>query len=327
MMKATALAPANIALIKYWGKRSDALRTPLNDSISMNLSGALTTTTIEFSPLFEGDDITFVGETLLEKEHERIIKHLNRIRKIARKKLYARVVTKNSFPKGAGIASSASGFAALTVAAVCALGLQRTEKELTILSRIGSGSACRSIPDGFSWWHAGKKSSQSYAESIFPASWWNIRDVLCVVSKEAKKISSTEGMDGIKTSPYWKTRMRGIPGKIDRALHALKERNMELLGNLLEEDAISMHCVMMTQKPPLFYWNESTLRVIEAVYALRKNGIAAYYTMDAGPNVHVICKGEDEDEVSRQMKQVYGVQSVIINKPALGTHSISNHLF
>jgi len=327
MMKATAIAPANIAFIKYWGKRSNKFRIPLNDSISMNLSGATTTTTVEFSPHFDHDDISFIGEITHEKETERIIQHLDRIRKLAHKKIFACVVTKNSFPKGTGIASSASGFAALTVSAIHAIGLTLTEKEKTILARIGSGSACRSIPDGFVWWHTGKKSSDSYAESLFPSTWWNLCDVLCVVSKEVKSISSSKGMDAIKTSPYWKSRVNQIPEKMDLVKTALQERNINTFGMLLEEDAISMHCVMMTQNPPLFYWNDATLCVMDVVYELRKNGVAAYFTIDAGPNVHIICEKKNEDIVSNEMKKVFGVQSVIVNVPASGAHCIKHHLF
>lgn len=327
MTKITAIAPANIAFIKYWGKRSNILRIPLNDSISMNLSGAQTTTTVEWIPSLAHDEISFLGEQISTGETERITKHLDRIRRLAHKNIYARVVTKNSFPKGTGIASSASGFAALTVAAADAIGLKLSEKEITILARLGSGSACRSIPDGFSWWHAGRKSSDSYAESLYSEAWWNIRDVVCIVSKEAKKISSTEGMDTVKTSPYWKNRVRQIPEKIDQMQSAISARDINVFGTLLEEDAISMHCVMMTQKPPLFYWNDATLRVMDAVYELRKNGVPAYYTMDAGPNVHILCEETNGEIVKSAMENVFGIQSVIVNAPARGTHCIEQHLF
>ena len=327
MMKITAIAPANIAFIKYWGKRSNTYRIPLNDSISMNLSGATTTTTVEFLPSLLKDSIDFVGEEISSKEKERISQHLNRIRKLARKKIYAKVKTKNTFPKGTGIASSASGFAALTVAATQAIGLSLNEKELSILARIGSGSACRSIPDGFCWWHGGKKSSDSYTESLFPAIWWDIRDILCVVSKESKKVSSTNGMDYIKTSPYWKTRIQEIPEKIDRVRHALSQKNMDMLGTLLEGEAISMHCVMMTQNPPIFYWNDATLQILDGVYELRRNGIPAYYTLDAGPNVHIICEKKYEQVVYEFMKNNSSVQSIIVNTPSVGTRCLTNHLF
>ncbi len=327
MMKATATAPANIAFIKYWGKRSDLLRIPLNDSISMNMSGAMTTTTVEFSSTLSHDDILFVGESITENECKRITKHLDRIRRLAHKKAYAKVVTKNSFPKGTGIASSASGFAALTVAATNAIGLSLSEKELTILARFGSGSAARSIPDGFVWWHAGKKSKDSYAESLYPSSWWNICDIVCVVSKEVKKASSTEGMDAIKTSPNWRSRVQQIPEKIIVMQDVLRTKDIHAFGTLIEEDAISMHCVMMTQNPPLFYWNDATLRVMDQVYAFRESGIPAYYTIDAGPNVHIFCEEKNMEIVSTALQQVAGVQSVIVNRPAEGARCIEKHIF
>jgi len=326
-MKKTAIAPANIAFIKYWGKRAGGLRIPLNDSISMNISGAMTTTTVEFSTVLTHDDISFVGESISESEQTRMTEHLNRIRKRARKKIYAKVVTQNSFPKGTGIASSASGFAALTVAAVRAIGLSLSEQELTILARLGSGSAARSIPDGFVWWHTGKKSSDSYAESLRPSSWWDLCDMVCVVSKAAKKISSTEGMDRIRTSPYWRLRVQQVPEKIIAMQEALRTRDIRLFGTLMEEDAISTHCVMMTQNPPLFYWNDATLRVMDAVHALRTNGMPVYYTMDAGPNVHVLCEGKNKKTVQTALDTTQGVQSVLVNHPTDGAHCVQNHLF
>lgn len=327
MTKTTVVAPANIAFIKYWGKRSRTLRIPLNDSLSMNLSCATTTTTVEFSSQLVHDEISCIGEVLSENEQERISIHLDRIRKTAHTQIFARVMTKNSFPKGTGIASSASGFAALTVAATRALDVHMSEKEITILARIGSGSACRSVPDGFVWWHAGRKSSDSYAESLYSPTWWSLRDTICVVSKEAKKTSSTEGMDAIKTSPYWKTRIQEVPEKIEAVKRALQNKDIHALGVLIEEDAISMHCVMMTQSPPVFYWNDTTLRIMDEVYELRRKGIAAYYTIDAGPNVHIICEANNEDVVFEAIKNIPGVQSVIQNGPDIGAHCISHHLF
>ena len=327
MMKVTVIAPANIAFIKYWGKRSDKFRLPLNDSISMNMSGAMTTTTVEFSSAFHQDEISFIDESISESERQRIKNHLDRMRRLAHKQIYAKVVTKNSFPKGTGIASSASGFAALSLAGARAIGVSLSEKELTILARLGSGSAARSIPDGFVWWHAGKKSKDSYAESLHPSSWWNICDIVCVVSKEVKKISSTDGMDAVKTSTNWRSRVQQIPEKITAMQEALRTKDIHAFGTLIEEDAISMHCVMMTQNPPLFYWNDVTLRVMDHVYALRESGIPTYYTMDAGPNVHVLCEEKNMEIVYSALQQVAGVQSVIVNAPSVGAHCIEEHLF
>jgi len=326
-MKATAIAPANIAFIKYWGKQDDALRLPLNDSLSMNLSGATTTTTVEFSPSLKQDEIFFIDESMSPKDTQRIIAHLDRIRSKKNTTVRAKVVTKNSFPKGTGIASSASGFAALTVAAAVALGVRLSEKEATILARMGSGSACRSIPDGFVLWHAGESSASSFAESVYPSTYWDIADVLCIVSKEEKAVSSTEGMDAIRTSPYWRERVNGIPRKIQRVKDALKKKNFSNLGTCIEEDCLNMHHVMQTQTPSLRYWNETTNVIMDFVYTWRAKGISVYFTIDAGPNVHLICEGANKKVIERMAASISGVQSVIVNTVAKGTHCVSGHLF
>lgn len=343
-MKATAIAPANIAFIKYWGKidppageAGEALRLPLNSSISMNLSACVTTTTVEFSPSYREDIVEFMDQkalTILSRslqdcqlESMRVQKHLDKIRVRAGSKLYARMVTKNSFPKSAGIASSASGFAALTVAAAEALGLTLSEKELTILARIGSGSACRSIPDGFVEWQKGKNSQTSYAYSLYPENHWDLRDIVVVVQKSQKKIGSTKGMDGVRTSPFYGRRLRDIPDRVKKIKLVLKRRDIELLGEIMEEDCVNMHAVAMTQKPPIFYWNGTTMEIIRAVRELRDEGLPVYFTIDAGPNVHLICEAKDEAVVVEKAQMIAGVEDIIVNKPAQGAHPTDNHLF
>jgi len=167
MKKATAIAPANIAFIKYWGKKDERLRLPMNSSVSMNLSNVFTKTTVKLLPHLKRDEIVFLGEKTTKKEEKRAIKHLERIRKKARIKTKAKVVTRNNFPKATGLASSAAGFAALTLAGTAAAGLKLSKKELSILARLGSGSACRSIPDGFVEWKKGTSSLTSYARMLF----------------------------------------------------------------------------------------------------------------------------------------------------------------
>ncbi len=333
-MKQTALAPANIAFIKYWGKADppddeagDALRLPLNDSLSMNLSGAYTVTTVEFSETFVKDEVTLLDGTFSEKEIGRVVKGLDRIREKARSKEFARVVTKNTFPKGAGSAASASGFAALTVAGFAALGVKLSEKELTIVARTGSGSACRSIPDGFVEWVGGKTSAESYAYSLYPSTYWDIRDLLVIVDTKMKKTSSTEGMEAIRTSPYLATRLSAIPKRIDELKKAMEEKHFVRFGEIIEEDCLDMHHVMQTQVPPLMYWNDTTKQIMNAVATWRKAGLPVYFTIDAGPNVHLICEGKDEQRVLDMIKGVSGIEEIILNKPSKGAQIISEHLF
>ncbi|MBU1326599.1 diphosphomevalonate decarboxylase [Patescibacteria group bacterium] len=337
MMKATAVAPANIAFIKYWGRRDAKLRLPYNSSISMNLNACITTTTVEFSPCYHADEFMLLTQNKFiksslelkfnELEKERISAHLDRIRDLANIKDMSKVVTINNFPKSSGIASSASGFAALTLAATAAAGLDLSEKDLSILARFGSGSACRSVPDGFVEWLTGDSSETSFAYSLYRASYWDLRDVLVIIGSEPKKIPTSAGMDNVTTSPLWRVRLRALPQRILRIKEALKTKNFVLLGRIIEEDCLEMHRGMQTQDPPLFYWNDKTRKIMEAVYNWRKDGLAVYFTIDAGPNVHIICEGKDEQRVTGLAKTIKGVEAVISNKPAQGTRLTKEHLF
>jgi diphosphomevalonate decarboxylase len=326
-MKKTARAPANIAFIKYWGKADEELRLPLNSSISMNLSEAYTVTTVEFISDRTRDEIELHDGEFSEQEIERIVKSLNFIRNRARVKYFARVATKNTFPKGTGAAASASGFAALAVAAFGALGIELSEKEVSIFARLGSGSACRSIPDGFVEWEKGKNSDTSYAYSLHSHNYWNLRDILTIVNYDMKKVSTTEGQKGVKTSPFWQDRVRRVPEKIEKIKVALQEKDFQRLGELIEEDCLDMHHVMQTQNPPLVYWNDVTRTIMETVVNWRKKGLSVYFTIDAGPNIHLICEAKDEKIVMEKAKSIPGVLQIIVNKPAPGAHLVSTHLF
>lgn len=325
-MKATAIAPANIAFIKYWGKKDKALRLPRNDSISMNLSNATTTTTVDFSQDYVKDEIYYGNQKMDDGETGRVIDHLERVRRLAKKRLFARVITKNSFPKGTGIASSASGFAALTLAAAAASGLKLSAKQLSILARLGSGSACRSMSPGFVEWKAADSSNNSYAYSLYSEKYWNLRDIIIVVSEEKKSITSSAGHENAGSSIFFQARLENLPQRINKLKEALKTKDIKTFGNLAEEEAIELHAVMMTQKPPLFYWSSKTLEIIKYVHIWRKEGLPVYFTLDAGPNVHLICEEKQEKKVLQKIKNS-GYKNMIINNPAAGAKIINKHLF
>lgn len=326
-MKATAKAPANIAFIKYWGRKDEVLRLPANNSISMNLSGVFSITTVEFLKGLGADKIEILEESLDGRGKERISCHLDRIRLLAGIKTFAKVVTKNNFPKGTGIASSASGFAALTVAAASAAGLKLSQKQLSILARQGSGSACRSIPDGFVEWKAGNSSKSSYAYSLFPPDWWEIKDVIAIVGETTKKVSSSEGHVLTESSPFYKARLLGMKEKIRKIKRALEKKDFQKFGEIVEQEAINMHAVMMTSTPPLLYWLPKTLEIIMSVQDWRDNGLSIYFTIDAGPNIHLICQEEDEQKVIKHLEDIKGLKEIISNKPTKGAHLMSKHLF
>jgi len=333
-VKATAKAPANIAFIKYWGKADlprrqagDELRLPLNDSISMNLSGAYTITTVEFSKEFEKDEVILENGDFSDQEIARVIRGLDRIRTKAGRSECAKVVTKNTFPKGAGSAASASGFAALTLAGFAAFDILLTEKELTMFARLGSGSACRSIPDGFVVWQKGVDNESSFAYSLYPADYWDIRDVLVIVDRSMKKVSTTEGMETVTTSPHLTARLSAVPKRMRDIQETMKSKDFVRFGEITEEDCLDMHNVMQTQTPPLLYWNDTTRRIMDAVRDWRTRGLSVYFTIDAGPNVHLICEGKDEDRVLEKVKEQVGIEDIIKNRAAEGARVISDHLF
>lgn len=326
-MKTTAMAPANIAFLKYWGKRDAASRLPANTSFSMNLSNATTITTVEFSDAYTTDQVEFDGEVVSIHETKRVIDHVNLIRHSAGNTQHARIVTKNSFPKGTGVASSASGFAALTVAAAGALGLNLSERELTILSRRGSGSACRSIPDGFVMWEKGTSDDTSYAHSIAASTYWDLRDVLCIVDTSMKKVSTSEGHENATSSPLWEKRQRDIDTVLHDMVDAFLARDFARFGQLVEDECLSMHAVMQTQTPPLMYWNDVTVELMKSISTWRKEGLSVYYTIDAGPNVHVLCEAIHEQQVVADVSAITGVSRVVVNTPSRGAHLIADHLF
>lgn len=315
-------SPANIAFIKFWGKRDSKFNIPFNNSISMNLSNCYTVTSVEFDEKLKEDSVIVDGNNLKDQQKDRVIDILNIVRGMANKKVYAKVISKNNFPSDAGIASSASAFSALALAASRAIGLNLNEKELSILARRGSGSAARSINSGFSEWKAGTSDKTSYSTSIAKPDFWDLRDIVSVVSTGAKKSSSTEGHGLATTSPFFKTRQIILKKRIKDIKTAFFAKNFQKFGELLEEEAIELHLMAMSSKPAVYYWNKGTIEVMEKVRELREKGILCYYTMDAGPNVHVICLGKDESKIKKELKKLKSIIDIISNKAAEGTKII-----
>lgn len=323
---ATSCSNANIAFVKYWGARVPDLNIPYNDSLSMNLSDATTLTTVHFGD-YPADSLTIDGRLANEAQTVRVSRHLDHLRRLAGVQDRARVVSRNSFPMGTGMASSAAGFAALTVAAAAALGLSLAERELSALARLGSGSACRSVPGGYTLWRAGHDHASSYAETVAPPEHWALRDVLAVVSDEHKAVGSTQGHRRAETSPFLDARLADLPRRLARVQAALAARDMPTLGEELEAEAIALHVLAMTSRPPILYWEPATLEIMRLCPAWRAEEIAVYFTLDAGPNVHLICEARDEAAVVERLRALPAVQRVIVNGPAGPTRLVDDHLF
>jgi diphosphomevalonate decarboxylase len=314
MLPSTSRANPNVALIKYWGNRDTALRLPANGSISMNLAGLETRTTVFFDENLSADEVKINGKSASRVEKDRVCKMLDEVRTQATIHLFAYVESANNFPSGTGIASSASAFAALALAASAAAGLVLSEDALSRLARHGSGSACRSIPGGFVEWAAGTSDADSYATSFAPPEYWDLADCIAVVSTEQKLTGSSEGHALAGTSPFQFVRVADTPRRLTICRQAILSRDFTAFADIVEEDSNLMHAVMMTSRPSLFYWQPVTLAVMHAVRAAREAGLPVCYTIDAGPNVHVICTGAALEETVKLLGCIPGVQEVLMTK-------------
>jgi diphosphomevalonate decarboxylase len=309
---ATSVACANIAFIKYWGNRDNNLRLPSNSSISMNLDGLFTRTTVSFQPSLPYDELIINGHAVMGKGLERISYILDLVRKMAGIKTNAEVMSENNFPAGAGIASSAAAFAALALASSRAAGLTLSEAQLSRLARRGSGSASRSIPAGFVEWQMGNDEEDSFAFSIAPIDHWNLVDCVAIVSSAHKKTGSTEGHAIAGTSPLQNARVADAPRRIEICRNAILNKDFEAFANIIEHDSDMMHSVMITSNPPLMYWQSATVEIFHQVREWRAGGLPVGYTVDAGANVHVICLGDSAKEVEKRLRELPGVSNVLV---------------
>ncbi len=323
-ISATGLAHPNIAFIKYWGNRNDRLRLPANGSISMNLADLVTQTCVSFESNLNADWLILNNIPLTGKSLLRVTSFLNVIRRKANTKLFARVSSQNNFPTGAGIASSASAYAALTLAAAHALGLVLSEPELSRLARLGSGSAARSVPAGFVEWQAGEGDADSFAFSIAPPGHWDLVDLIAIVASDHKPVGSTEGHHLAGTSPLQSARLASTPQRLDICRQAILTRDFAALAEVTELDSNLMHAVMMTSRPPLFYWQPASLALMKQVPQWRKAGLPACYTLDAGPNVHVLCPARSAQVVKSRLEETPGVIRTIQAHPGGPAHLVDD---
>lgn len=320
---AKARAHSNIAFIKYWGNINHALRLPANSSISMNLRDLHTTTTVEWSENLQQDRLMINGTQADEQARVRVSNHLELIRQRLDLSLCAKVESENNFPMGTGIASSASSFAALTLAAVSATGMTLSEKELSILARRGSGSASRSIPSGFVEWYAGATHEESYAETFVDHGYWDLVDVIAIVSKSHKKTGSTQGHQTADTSVLNEVRVSTAIDRLKSVKDAIKTRNFMQFADVVEEDSNLMHSVMMTSRPPLFYWQPLSIAIMTAIRDWREtDGLQACYTLDAGPNVHCICIRKDAEEVKSRLESMSEEVDIRVSPAGRGAYLI-----
>ncbi|MFD2630457.1 diphosphomevalonate decarboxylase [Oceanobacillus kapialis] len=320
-MKATAKAHTNIALIKYWGKRNEGIILPTNSSLSLTLDGFYTTTSVQFSEEYTNDQFMLNDKPVADEQFKRVSSFLDLIRQKAGKSLYAAVESTNEVPTAAGFASSASGFAALAAAGTKALGLDLSDKELSALTRQGSGSACRSIYGGFAEWQMGteENGTDSYAVPIAPAEHWDLRVAAVVLSSTMKKVSSRAGMKRtVETSPFYQGWLDSIPADMKQIKEGINERDFEKVGEVAEANCLKMHATTLGANPPFTYWHDTTMTVMQAVRDLREKGVPAYFTIDAGPNVKVLYLPENEEVIEKTLRTIPGVADIRLSRPGQG---------
>jgi diphosphomevalonate decarboxylase len=322
----TAYANTNIALVKYWGKRDAALNLPAAGSLSLTLADLGSETSVRFAADAggpHGDRVLFQGQPAPDKFASRVRRFLDLVREHAGLRLPADVITTNTVPTAAGLASSAAGFAALALAASRAAGLELSPAELSELARRGSGSAARSIFGGFAEMSAGTRpdGSDAVASPLLDAEAWDVRLVVAITAPGEKAIGSGQAMDiTARTSPYYAGWVASVPDDLAQARSAVLARNLVALGAVAERSALRMHACAMAADPAILYWNAGTLAAIEAVRQLRARHVQAFFTIDAGPHVKVLCAAADAPAVQGALDVTPGVLRTLALTPGPGAH-------
>lgn len=321
MNTARAHANTNIALVKYWGKRDTVLNLPAVSSLSMTLSTLGTTTEVTYDQACGRDDVWLDDRPAPEAARERVSRFLDLVREWSGVRWFARVRSRNNFPTASGLASSASGFAALAIAATKAAGIEADFTTLAALARRGSGSAPRSLLGGFVALPAGRNAdgSDCVPWQVAPPDYWDLRLLVILTAGGPKAISSTEGMERTRrTSPYYPAWLDENAREMETASRAVVERDFETLGRVVEASCFRMHAVALSADPAVLYWNDVTMRVIHRVHSLREAGIRCFLTMDAGPHVKVLCRAEDADRIAGDLAALAGVRGVMVERPGPG---------
>ena len=308
-MQATARARSNIALVKYWGKRESTLNLPAVGSLSITLDALWSQTSIAFDAALDRDDLVLGGERR-EDQLVRVSACLDILRELAGTQLRARISSENNFPTAAGLASSASGFAALVAAADAALNLSLSQRELSIIARRGSGSAARSIFGGFVDMHVGSRSdgTDCFAEPLLDAAQWPLEVIVAITTHARKSVSSGAGMTlSAASSPYFESWVASHPTDMELARAAIMQRDFAALAAVAESSCLKMHAAALAGQPPLVYWNGVTVECMHAVTGLRRAGVPVFFTIDAGPQLKAVCPPDAAATVRRELEAVPGV--------------------
>jgi diphosphomevalonate decarboxylase len=311
-LRATAQAQPNIALVKYWGKRDISLNLPVVGSLSITLDTLWTRTRVEFHEDLPADRFTLNGATG-DAEADRAAMCLDLLRAHAGVRCRAAVESRNNFPTAAGLASSASGFAALVTAAAAALRVELSDTDKSILARRCSGSAARSIFGGFVEWDRGERAdgADSIARPLLGAGEWPLRVAVAITSTQAKEVGSTAGMRRTaETSPYQQAWIESQEADLALARSAIAERDFEALARVAEHSCLKMHALALAAQPGLIYWNGASVECMRRIRALRARGCPVFFTIDAGPQVKAVRAPQALEQVLGELREVPGVMAV-----------------
>ncbi len=322
-MKATATAHPNIAVVKYWGKRDEALILPHQSSVSLTLGPLAVEAAVEFGQ--GADAVVINGVEAQGKSRARVVELVNRVRKTNANLGFARVETRSDVPEAAGLASSAAAFAALAVATRAAAGLPADTRRDSELARLGSGSACRSVFGGAAVWHRGDAPDghDSVAEQILDESAWpELRVLMVMVDRGQKETSSRDGMRlTVETSPYYPAWVETAQRDTPRAIEAIKARDLARLGPIAESNAMRMHASALGALPPLSYWKGRTVELLNALPGLRAEGLEVFATIDAGPNPALLVTEKFERELMSWLTQ-HNFTDVVATRLASGARVV-----
>ncbi|GHP12784.1 diphosphomevalonate decarboxylase [Lentilactobacillus fungorum] len=318
---AKAQAHTNIALIKYWGKKDEQLIIPYTSSLSLTLDRFYTQTTVRFNSDNDRDSVQINGQFISGKAWQRVHDFLTIVRDLAGIHLAAEVSSTNFVPTAAGLASSASAFAALAAAASKAAGLKLSKTDLSRLARRGSGSACRSIFGGFVEWQRGTSDADSYAQPLSQVGLNDVKVIALTTESGPKPISSRQGMNrSVATSPYYPTWIKVAQHDLIDIKVAIAAGDFTKFGSISELNAMRMHALTLSADPDFTYFNSETLAIMNEVKRLRHAGIECYYTIDAGPNVKVIVQSANATKIADTFTKLLGQNRVTTLSAGPGVH-------
>ena len=306
-MRATAIAQPNIALIKYWGKRDLELNLPAVGSISITLRDLFTEMQVELDEHLAADRLTLNG-SLDETMLPRLSACLDRV--VGRDRPHASIVSRHNFPVAAGLASSASAFAAATLAAAHAAGKSLDVATLANLAGRSSGSAARSLYGGFA--DLENRESEIAVSTLCDSEQWPLIVVIAITESGPKAVGSTEAMEiSRKTSPFYGNWIERQDDDLEVARDAILKRDFEQLAAIAEHNCLKMHSVMWASRPPIVYWNSVTMRCLQTVRKLQRSGTGVFFTIDAGPQVKAICLPDHAQDVRAALAATEGVMEIM----------------